>query len=354
MRRVGAHLLFLAPLIACAGEQSTRSAAATAAPVAPPAVRLVGRFDAQDPMGPRFAWSASGVVARFRGTQLDVRLRDAGTNVFQVVVDGSPKAALATSPTKELYSVAMGLAEGEHEVMLLKRTEARVGEVQFLGFVQPLLVPPPVPKRRIEFIGDSITAGYGNEGANEHCRFSATTENAYMTYAALTARALSAEHAAVAWSGKTIDGISEIYDRALPTRPESRWDARAWIPDVVVVNLGTNDVTRGDQQFPFVQSYVKLLDRVRAQYPKALLVCAVGPMLTDTYPAGKQTLTRARAYVHAAVTAKKKAGDDRVIFIEFPVQDASNGYGCDYHPSLRTHQIMAERLTTALKTELGW
>ena len=105
---------------------------------------------------------------------------------------------------------------------------------------------------------------------------------------------------------------------------------------------------------PFVASLLRLVDHVRALYPQSLVVCCVGPMLTDTYPPGKQTLTRARAYVRAAVDAKKKAGDARVTYLEFPTQDPSIGYGCDYHPSARTHQLMAERLTAYLRSELGW
>jgi lysophospholipase L1-like esterase len=357
MMRARAALLFTL-LLACAREPE-RPARAAGKEGPPPGVRLVGRFDTHDPAGPRFAWSASGVAARFRGTHLDARLRDSGSgNYFQVVLDGRPQAALATSSQRELYTIADGLPEGDHDVLLLKRTEARVGEVQFLGFVASngtsLLPPPPAPARRIEFIGDSITAGYGNDGPNEHCRFTPQTENAYDAYAARTARALGADSVTVAWSGKTIDGMSELYDRALPERPDSLWDSRVWVPDVVVVNLGTNDVTRGDQQGPFVASYLKLLQRVRVAYPGALVVCAVGPMLTDIYPPGARTLTRARAYVQAAVEARKRAGDAKVIYLEFPAQDAANGYGCDYHPSSKTHAMMAQRLSAVLRTELGW
>jgi lysophospholipase L1-like esterase len=316
------------------------------------------RYDATDPSSARLAWSGSGATARFRGTRIDARLRDpSGHNAFQVIVDGNPTNAITLQPDSDTYTLASGLASGEHEIVFEKRTEARVGEVEFLGFVVPDgdLLPPPAPRtRRIEFVGDSITAGYGNEGANQHCRFSPTTENAFMTYGAITARTLAAEHAIVAWSGRTIDGMAEVYDRALPQRTDSVWDAHAWTPDVVVVNLGTNDVTRGDQEPEFVQSYVKLLGHLRERYPQALLVSAVGPMLTDTYPPGKHTLTRARKYVQNAVNQRKQAGDARIVYVEFPTQDGSTGYGCDYHPSRTTHERMADKLVGVLKQEMGW
>jgi lysophospholipase L1-like esterase len=358
MRGRWAPILTFALLLACAREHEPVAHAASAAPAA--SVRLIGRFDAHDPAGPRFAWSSSGVAARFRGTRLDARIKDSGQigNFFEVVLDGRPQSALATTSRKELYTIADGLGDGEHEVLLVKRTEAKVGEVQFLGFVAPtgtsLLPPPPPPARRIEFVGDSITAGYGNEGANERCRFTPQTENAYGTYAARTARNMSADLVTVAWSGKSIDGMSELYGRALPERADSVWDARAWVPDAVVVNLGTNDITRGDQQGQFVASYLKLLERIRLQYPDALIVCTLGPMLTDYYPPGAHALSRARAYVQAAVQSEKRAGDTKVRFLEFPAQDGANGYGCDYHPSAKTHGLMAERLSALLRVELGW
>src|SRR5262249_35009916 len=157
----------------------------------------VGRFDTSDPAGARFAWSGSAVVARFKGTAINVRLRDEGKNVFQVIVDGEPKTILKTQPGRELYPLAEGLPEGVHEVTLYKRTEAEVGEVVFFGFdgSGQMLPAPPRPERRIELIGDSITTGYGDEGPGPKCgSFRSEYENEYVTYGAIAARSLGAEH----------------------------------------------------------------------------------------------------------------------------------------------------------------
>ena len=97
--------------------------------------------------------------------------------------------------------LASGLPAGEHLVELYRRTEANQGESQFLGFdfgEGALLAPPPRAERRIELVGDSITAGYGNEGADMSCPFSPDTENHYLTYGALAARQLGAEASTVA------------------------------------------------------------------------------------------------------------------------------------------------------------
>ena len=99
--------------------------------------------------------------------------------------------------------IAQGLAAGTHVVELYRRTEASQGEAQFLGFdfgSGKLLSPPAAKARRIELVGDSISCGYGDEGANQSCPFTADTENHYLSYGALAARAVDAELITVAWS----------------------------------------------------------------------------------------------------------------------------------------------------------
>jgi lysophospholipase L1-like esterase len=369
--RTGARaLLFLASTASTALAASACRSAEV--PVAPPlaltaqqiavdggagdrAMRLVGRFDRTDPAGPRFAWSGSTVIVRFAGSELVVRLKDDGTNFFHAVVDGRGPVVFATNGTKDRYVVASGLSPGEHEVVLVKRTEAKMGEVQLLGFEPPsaLLAPRGAPSRKIELIGDSITAGFGNEGASPQCSYSPATENAYESYGAIAARALGADVVNVSWAGKTIGEMTQLWERTLPARDASAWDF-AWIPDAVVVNLGTNNFGWADPGLArFTEPYGKLLEKIRARYPSAHVVCMLGPMLSDTYPEGKQQLSRARAYTKAAVDAARARGDQRVHFLEVPPQDPTTA-GCGFHPSVATHRKMAESLAATLRDKLGW
>jgi lysophospholipase L1-like esterase len=127
------------------------------------------------------------------------------------------------------------------------------------------------------------------------------------------------------------------------------------MPDVVVINLGTNDFNHGDPGQPaFTRPYAALVKKVRALYPRAAIVCALGPMLTDSYPQGAHALTHARAYISQVVAERQADGDKGVTFLEFPTQDFANGLGCDYHPSLKTHRLMGAQLAAALRALLRW
>lgn len=307
---------------------------------------------------PRFAWSGSSILTRFEGTGLTARLRDeGGNNHFLVVVDGEPKGIIRTSATKDSYPLVQGLAKGVHEVALYKRTEARVGETAFLGFEpEGTFLPPSAPlERRMEVIGDSITAGYGNEGPDQYCTFIPSQQNEYVTYGAIAARALKAEHVTVAWSGKTIGEMTDFWERTLPARQESRWDFKTWIPQLVVINLGTNNFATYDPgEERYVRVYTNLFNKVRAAYPSALIVCALGPMLTDNYPEGRHTLTTARKYMKAAMTKISASGEKNFEFVEFPEQRHSDGLGCGFHPSKKTHMLMADRLIAIARGRLSW
>lgn len=325
-----------------------------------PSVRFVGRIDRSDPAGERFAWSGSGLVAAFEGTQVSVSLNDASENEFTVVLDGEVLPKLAAQAGSHDYVLAESLAPGQHVVELYRRTEASFGVTQFLGLdfgeAGRLLEPPAAPARLIEVVGDSISCGYGNEGSSPDCDFTADTENHYLTYGAISARALEADVITVAWSGKGViynygddktDPLPALYDRTLPDDASSEYDF-AQSPDAVVINLGTNDFSTDDDPSPddFESAYLDLLERIRSAYPDAFVLCTVGPLLSG------EDLTAARAGIENAVATLQDQGDLRVKSWEMNIDN--NAPGCHYHPSVATHEAMATALTAELRSELGW
>lgn len=332
----------------------------TGADAGPPAVRYVGRFDTSDPAGPKFGWSGSQIVARFTGTAVRVKLKANKDIQFAVVVDGGAPTLLKPTGASGTYPLASGLAAGTHEVVLWRRTEAFFNDAQFLGFEFDgggLASPPPAPARRLEIVGDSITAGYGDEGTVATCSFSSDTENHYVSYGALAARAVGADLVTTPWSGigmlrgydgSTTDQMPVLYERTIPTVGTSKWDFSRYVPDAVVINLGTNDFAKGDPGTAYRDAYLKFVRRVRTAYPKAWIFPALGSMLSGA------ELDKARTYLQAVIATLAGEGDTRVSLLEFATQLASDGYGCDYHPNKTTHGKMAKVLQAALTAKLGW
>lgn len=345
-----------------------------------PGIWYAGRVDCGDPAAPALGFPGSTIRVRFDGTALDLRLRDHGkgtaknTNYYDVSVDGAEPTVLEVSPNTEIYALARDLPAGEHEVILGKRIEAspggtpNAGKGEILGFrlQGETVLEASGPERRLEFVGDSITCGYGNEISTDDpdsFHYTTVNSNGRASYGALTATLLNAEYSAVAYSGK---GMSRNYaggagetvpDFYLDTIPDDAastpWDPNQYIPDAVVINVGTNDFsTEGVDPELYVEKYTAFLETLRAYYPNAVFVCAIGPMLSDYYPVGANAWTNAQAGVQAAVDARNGAGDANVFFLAFAPQSAP--YGEDWHPSAATHESMANQTATLLREKLGW
>jgi hypothetical protein len=327
-------------------------------PTGDPAVRLVGRFDESSAAGPQFEWSGSEMIARFSGTSVSVHL-NGSPNYFEAVVDGQASKVNFTGGDQTI-SLATGLAPGNHEVELYRITEAFFWTTQFLGYEfgsGSLLAPYPAPDRRLEVIGDSISAGYGNEGTSEACGFSASTENHYLTYESIAARSVGADLITLAWSGigmyrngdgTTADTMPSRYLLTMPASSTTAWNFASYVPQAVVINLGTNDFAAGDPGQAFVNAYVQFVTDLRGRYPGAIVYLATSPMLSEPQH-GQQ-----RTYLQAVISARATAGDTNLRLLEFATQVAADGLGCDWHPNLVTHQKMAVAMTDALHTDLGW
>jgi lysophospholipase L1-like esterase len=307
-------------------------------------------------------------LLRFEGNSVNVKLNEnssgqgpGGGNRYEIVVDGKPAMVIVPRPGEGTYRLASNLRAGEHTVQVFRRTEAFVGVTQFLGFQLNSggrALEPNRPKRRIEVIGDSISCGYGNEGKSRDEHFSAETENAYRTYGAIAARAVDAEYVCVAWSGKKLwpdNTITSVYDQALPGDQASTGDFSRPPADAVLINLGTNDFgTENPDEKAWTGAYKALISRIRKLYPGAVIYCASGPMISDFWPPNHKALSTINRYLSSIVSDLTKAGDTRVRLIEFGTQREANGIGSDWHPSTKTHELMAERWVKMLKEDLGW
>jgi lysophospholipase L1-like esterase len=320
-----------------------------------PAIHWIGRV-ARTASGARFSWSGTGFSAHFNGTGAKVTLKTGNADYLQLVVDGQV-SLLTTQAGSHVYTLANGLATGEHTITVWRRTEPNYGTVEAgpLTFDGTLLAPAAA-KHRIEVIGDSITVGYGVECKTEAEAFSYATENNYLSYEALTARKFSAEVFTEAWSGMGLwRDVGGGFDQQMPVRyvrtipnedTTATWDFSGYVPDAVLINLGTNDFAKGDPGQPFVDAYQTLVADLRKHYPMARLYLSVSPMLSG----GNRT--KQQGYLSTVHSTRATAGDHNVAVIEF-MPPASDAWACG-HPNAATHVIMATVFEQALTADLGW
>ena len=125
---------------------------------------------------------------------------------------------------------------------------------------------------------------------------------------------------------------------------------------MILSNLCTNDFNfpRLPDHGGWVKAYREFIARLRRDAPQATVYCALGSMMFDGYPDGRPSLTTARGWIQEVVKGCNDAGDPAVRFLEFEHQQAADGYGANSHPSVRTHQIMAEKFVAAMRADLRW
>lgn len=331
---------------------------ALAGPIPPLDSRIVyvGRFDRRDPAAVACQWPASEVRLRVKGAQLNATMEEKGNDYWQVVVDGNPTQVIVPKPGIDTYTIPLG-SDGTHEVRLVKRTETFVGTTKFRGFEVPngRLERARAKRRHIEFVGDSITCAFGNEGKHQDEPFKNETENAYLSYASIAGRAVDADVTLLAWSGRKMwpdNTVPEIYDRVLPAEEQPLYDFRGPKPNAVVINLATNDFnSKNPEEKPWTGAYETFIRRVWKHYPRAHVYVAIGSMMNDGYPAGNKALTTVRGYLTRMVDRMK---DKRLHLIEFETQTLEGGIGAAWHPNVQTHERMGAKLAAALKKDLRW
>lgn len=216
---------------------------------------------------------------------------------------------------------------------------------------------PPRPTRRIEFIGDSYTVGYGNEGPALDCGgLYRPYENSYLSFAPIAAKALQAESHSIAISGfgavrnygdantTSATPMPFYYGRTLMERSDLNWNFQSWVPHLVVIKLGTNDHSTEPQPSAdvFIQGIHGLIDQVTTAYGYLPIV-----LLADS------SLPQLVSRMQTATQQQRSRGNDQVHFVQVTHPPQSQ-LGCDWHPLVSGHQAMATQLVTAIKPILGW
>lgn len=345
---------------------STSPARSIDVPPIHPSIQLFGRFLDTDREALRWSWSGSGAAISFTGTACSLRLAGAGA-IYGVWVDGKEVAPLdLTKNVDSIHALATGLPDRKHTIEIRQRTEAFLSVSRFRGFriAGRAGTAPKPPARRIEFYGNSITCGYGILDTSNANPFSPQTQNEGRTFAALAADALHAERSTVCWSGKGVlqnhgrdtvqPTLPRLHRRILPDDTLNLWDFARWTPQVVVIDLGTNDFSIAvPDSTRFHNAYSAFLDTLHDHYPEARFALVDGPMMSDDYPVGARALSTLKSYLDAVVAAAKSRGI-QVSRLSLTPQGPRLGYGADWHPNQAQARLNGQELTAHLRRLMGW
>lgn len=310
-----------------------------------------------------YDWSGVSFRVRFNGPYLAVKCSDSKNSWFNLWVDKemSPEAdrKFLVAARDTVIILAEGLGRGEHEVILQKRTEGEQGRFTVHSFLSEgdILQADSRRERHIEFIGDSYTCGYGTESNNRNDPFLPETENCNLTYAAIASRYFGADFNLVSHSGQ---GIARNYDnygagyhmphryrQVFDTDKELVWEPSmaAYTPDIVVIYLGTNDFSTGQQplEVNFRNNYIALLKSVKENYGEDIPVLCMGspanPYLYD--------------YIRSAVTV---SGLNNVAYMAVSnfAHNHEDDLGASWHPNYQGHIKVASCMIPYISTLTGW
>lgn len=309
-------------------------------------------------------WTYPGVQihAVFSGTSASMET-NADCGYFMVEIDEQEPFKVEVGKGQTITVLAEGLANGFHRLTLTYLIEGLYKKPTFHGLYLDddcqLGDRPVLSERKIEFVGNSITCGYGIEGSAKDKRFLFSQQNFYQTYAARTARALNAQCQVCARSGIGIyrnyagkipnEIMPRIYPHTFYTTNGELWDFSRFQPDVVCVNLGCNDTSLGKyDKEKLTAAFKSFTLTLREHYPQAKIVYIIGAI-----PKSKR-LTDIQEAHDAAIADAASRGDNEVYRMDFTPDDGSLGMGAVGHPSMQRHALMAEELTAFLRTITRW
>lgn len=345
------------------------------------AVRFFGRTaEISGQNGIYFNSSGAGFVFKFKGTSACAQLttgiitdevpRREEMAYIGIFVDDIPFSVsrFPLDRKSDWYTLVEGLPFGEHIIKVVKETELGNGRaaVTAIKCDGELLNPPSEKKLKLEFIGDSITCGYGNICSNASPEFVTGEEEFSKTYASLTATLLNAEISTVAASGNgfyhdygcnTHNLIPTLYlynDKMLydhcGIEPKA-WDFENDARDAVIIKLGQNDGQycsgadlKPEERLPeviaerracFEEKAVEFLTRITELRPNTPVI-----LIVDAEMFLKNEL----------ISASKRVKG--ISLLEIESKHEYEGVGANGHWSVYTHARVAHQLSAFIRKVL--
>lgn len=265
-----------------------------------------GRIDDRNPEKPEWIYPATSLQFCFWGNEAKIvvsnRSRYFKTRIG-AIVDGVQKQWILNEDGMTELTLVQEERTRKHKILLFKRMDGcheMVLEHLFLSEGSKILDPLPIPKRRIEVYGDSVSAGEVSEAIEYVGKADPVHDgqynNSWYSYAWMAARKLHAQIHDVAQGGIPLlhgtgyveaplyIGMEEMWDKVhynpYLSQPTT-WDFKKYIPHVVIIAIGQNDShpvdimkesPQGEKAAEWKKHYKAFISKIREKYPKATII----------------------------------------------------------------------------------
>ena len=246
-------------------------------------------------------WTCSGIefVLNSIGGDLTVEAGSAKPCYFRVFVDGYEWVSKKGSDYYEVKGdtrfVVPAIPAGEHTVRIVKVTGHTLATAQLYSLTYYGTISETAPADQelyIEYLGDSISCGWGVVGAHDG---SYSAQDGALAYPYLLSQKLNADYCVTALSGQGVlfHGAPNVnmttgYLLTSPNRDGAVTYDFARKADVVVINMGTNDYSnrnKGDgiTEAQFADAYKALIQTVREKNGADCKILCLYNTMNDTF-----------------------------------------------------------------------
>jgi lysophospholipase L1-like esterase len=331
-----------------------------------------GRVDVVSDSKAVLIGTASSVSFNFTGNECEVSLQSIDSwehhNYVVLELDGKYVGKYTVQKgAPQSFPVKVTSKKKVHNLKIYKGTEATMGNVLFVGTTAKLTSITSKKKKKIEFIGDSITSGAANDPSTISCDQGEYFDhhNGFYAYGPILSRNIDADYLLSSVSGIGIyrnwndEGpevpiMPAVYENLYLTKDSSKpkYDF-AFQPDIISIAIGTNDFSNGDgtkERLPFnaekyVSNYINFIKMLYQHNPKAQLVLTNSPMVNgEKAVIFENCLNKIKAEFDVDKTHKP------ILIFKFKPMTPS---GCSGHPNIEEHKIMAAEYGPFLKKLLN-
>lgn len=325
-------------------------------------LQILGR-SMMDEQGIRLFWPLSGIRFLFSGPRLSCEIECTYGSMpmyAAVLLDKAPILRFPLECGRHTYAILGGMDRKQHEIEIVRETQPIMDEPDSTFRITALegegtVYAPKQAAVHIEFIGDSITCGEGTTGAPGNQTWHTVYLSPVNSYMRMLTAAVKGDCHIIAeggwglysdWQDCQDHNIPAIYERvcALSQDGDTPYNFQ-WQPDVVVINLGTNDASalqnlpdadRHERLRTLETEAVAFLGIIRKRYPSAFLLWAYGM--------AEQSLSGVFRY---AITRARQEGMERVGFIRLTDMNEET-MGSRQHPGIECHRQAKDRILSYL------